>query len=521
MTGRVWWRTRRERLARADVEQGLHRMTALAESLQDMVILWEVDAMGRQRFVYVSPSSRTMLGIDADTLRANPALIRYHPDDQAMRDRRMARLLSGDVPGEPAQYRIFRADGSVIWVEVVSNPVAGFVPEKGEKRFIACYRDISARRTAETALGEATRRLESLTANSPVTLYESRLRLSAQGEVEMVDHFFTAGAERNSGYTLEQLYTPGFITSVTNPSFREDRQAFMRQVLTEGRGAYEYTLRAKNGRDLRVRNSAFVTSRDGADAVVAGFALDVTEEAQLRDQLLEASKLSVLGEMAAGIAHELHQPLAAIELHAETLSLEIPAATPGRDKVLARVSTIAGLVERAEAVIRRIRAFSRRDIAPAAPFDPLAAIDDALAIIERRVKEGRVTVRLCHQDGPVRVLGHVAPFEQVIMNLVANAVDAYGPPDEAGGEAREVTVSVSTTELAVEIAVADRAGGIPAEAMGRLFEPFFTTKPPGQGTGLGLSISYRIVHDMGGQIRGVNRDGGAVFSVVLPLVPAA
>ena len=76
-----------------------------------------------------------------------------------------------------------------------------------------------------------------------------------------------------------------------------------------------------------------------------------------------------------------------------------------------------------------------------------------------------------------------------------------------------------STEAAIEIAVADQAGGIAPEAIGRLFEPFFTTKPHGMGTGLGLSISYRIVRDMGGQIRAENRNGGAVFTVVLPLVP--
>ena len=130
-------------------------------------------------------------------------------------------------------------------------------------------------------------------------------------------------------------------------------------------------------------------------------------------------------------------------------------------------------------------------------------------------------IRLRYPEEPVWVLGHEAPFEQVIMNLVSNAVDAYGPVDGRDGPRREVTVSVTSTEAAVELAVADLAGGIAPEAMERLFEPFFTTKPPGMGTGLGLSISYRIVRDMGGQIRAVNRDGGAVFTVVLPAVPEA
>ena len=141
------------------------------------------------------------------------------------------------------------------------------------------------------------------------------------------------------------------------------------------------------------------------------------------------------------------------------------------------------------------------------------------AMVESLVQAGQVRIRLRYPEEPVWVLGHEAPFEQVIMNLVSNAVDAYGPPDGRDGPQRDVTVSVMSTEAAIEIAVADQAGGIAPEAIGRLFEPFFTTKPHGMGTGLGLSISYRIVRDMGGQIRAENRNGGAVFTVVLPLVP--
>ena len=510
--GLIWQRKRAERVGRAEAERGLFRMTELAESLRDMVIMWEYDAAGRQHFTYVSPSSATMLGIDAAALRADPSLLRYHPDDVAQRHARMDRLLRNELHLEPVQYRMIRADGSVIWVEVVSNPVAAFPAQYGRRRFVSCFRDV-------TALGETKRRLESLTTNSPVALYELRLRLLADGTMQLASEFITQSAARISGYTMEELQTTGFLAGVTGPGFTDQRKAFMRQVMTEGNAVFEYTIRTRSGRDIRVRDTGFMTRREGSDVIVSGFAVDVTEEAQMRDQLMEASKLTFLGEMAAGIAHELHQPLAAIELHAETLSLEIPEATPGREKVLARVAKIAGLVERADAVIRRVRAFSRRDIAPAAPFDPLSAIDDALAIIERRVQAGQVRIRLRYPEEPVWVLGHEAPFEQVIMNLVSNAVDAYGPPDGREGPQRDVTVSVMSTEAAIEIAVADQAGGIAPEAIGRLFEPFFTTKPHGMGTGLGLSISYRIVRDMGGQIRAVNRNGGAVFTVVLPLVP--
>ncbi len=510
--GVIWRHKRAEKVGRAEAERGLLRMTELAESLRDVVIMWEFDAVGRQRFTYVSPSCVTMLGIEAETLLADPSLLRYHTEDLPIRNERMERLLRNDLHLEPIQYRMFRADGAMIWVSVVSTPVLGFPGQSGQGRFVAVFRDM-------TALGESRRRLESLTTNSPVALYELRLRLLPDGGAELVEKFFTESASRITGYTMEELAGPGFLASVASPSFREDSRTFTQQVLTEGQAVFEYTVTTRSGNEVRVRDSGFLVRWESSVAIIAGVVVDVTVESRMRDQLQESSKLTFLGEMAAGIAHELHQPLAAIELHAETLSLEIPEATPGREKVLARVAKIAGLVERADAVIRRIRAFSRSDTAPAAPFDPLNAIDDALAIIERRVQAGQVRIRLRYPEEPVWVLGHEAPFEQVIMNLVSNAVDAYGPADGRDGPQREVTVLVTSTEGAVEIAVADQAGGIAADAMGRLFEPFFTTKPLGSGTGLGLSISYRIVRDMGGQIRAENRDGGAVFTVMLPVVP--
>ncbi len=510
-------RRQAEARERTEAEHGLARLTELAESLQDMVVVWEEDGRpGGRRFTYVSPSSMGLLGVEPEALCAEPRLLRFHADDVGRLRERLTLTRRGENDGSPEQYRLLRRDGSPVWVEVVSSRVARNLTGGGPHRFVSCFRDISAGRAAEAALAEANRRLESVTTNSPATRYEVRGRVLPDGSFALQRQFIARSAARVSGYTMEELETPGFIASVTR-GFLDQRPAFVGQVIAEGRSVMDYTMRRRDGTDMRVRDTCFLTSRDGTDVVMTGFAADVSEEALLREQLLETSKLSFLGEMAAGIAHELHQPLAAIELHAETLALEIPAALAERAKVVARVAKISALVERAGSVIRRIRAFSRRDPAAAAPFDPAVAIDDGLAIIERRIADGRVAVIRRYPDEAVRVLGHQAPFEQVIMNLVTNAVDAYGPP--TGGEAaRLVTVTVARSAEGVEITVADRAGGISPAAMGRLFEPFFTTKPQGVGTGLGLSISYRIVHDMGGRIRADNRDGGAVFTVVLPAV---
>ena len=119
------------------------------------------------------------------------------------------------------------------------------------------------------------------------------------------------------------------------------------------------------------------------------------------------------------------------------------------------------------------------------------------------------------------VLGHIGPFEQVMINLIGNAVDAYSS-QPAGDEAvRIIEIEVRVNLAEIEIAISDHAGGVPAVALPRIFEPFFTTKDVGKGTGLGLSICRRIVNEMGGRLDAANHDGGAVFTIRLPRVEAA
>ena len=453
---------------------------------------------------------------------ADPDLLRYHPDDIGRVRERMVVLRRGEEEVPAEQYRLMRADGTPIWMEVVANLVAGSQVAGGVQRFVACFRDVSARRAAEQGMADANRRLESVLNNSPAVLYELELRLLPDGSYEVLRQFVSRSAARSSDFTIEELERPGFIASRSSPNFKELRQHSIRMAMEEGKATIEYPFREKSGAERHMRDTCTLTSHEGDRVVLTGFSLDVTEEASLRDQLLETSKLSFLGEMAAGIAHELHQPLTAINLQAEILAIEVPEGSPGKAAVDRRVEKITALVERAGAVIRRIRAFSRRNTEPAAPFDPSAAIEDGLAIIEGRIAEGEVTITRDYPATAVAVLGHEAPFEQVIMNLVSNAIDAYGPPGSEPASSRQIGVRVAPMGPVIEITVADRAGGIPAEIMSRLFEPFFTTKGVGVGTGLGLSISYRIVSDMGGHIRAVNRDGGALFTVTLPAhTPAA
>ena len=140
-----------------------------------------------------------------------------------------------------------------------------------------------------------------------------------------------------------------------------------------------------------------------------------------------------------------------------------------------------------------------------------------MEILQPKLIGFRLTTDL--PDGLPHVAGAPIPMEQILINLLSNAVDAYGPSDNP--RPREIAIVGRHHAGQVALQVRDKAGGIPAPVLPRLFEPFFTTKPPGKGTGLGLSLVFGAVVDMGGTITAHNEDGGAVFEVTLPAIEAA
>ncbi len=502
---------------RQSTAAALNRMTELAENLQDMVVIWE-DAGTPQSicFTYVSPSSQQMVGYSPEEICADRRKLRFHHEDFPLLMDRLGQLHEVDGTFPVQTYRLIRADGAVVWVEVAANRLRGNLAGP-LKRYIGCFRDITDRKRAEEAVASVNRRVERLTINCPLALYELSMRIRPDGGYERLEVYISRSAELQSGYPVKDLETQGFMASITEPNLEQLRGPQVVKALTTGAATVEYVIRCADGRMINVVDTCAITERNGDEVVVTGFALDITEEKKLRAPLLEASKLSFLGEIAAGIAHEMHQPLAAIALQAEMLGLTVPDGSPERERMLNRVEKIGDLVQRTAGVIQRIRAFSRSDPAAAAPFDPLAAITEGMALIDDRVRQSQIEVSMTSPDGPLRVMGQQAPFEQVILNLVTNAIDAYGP---ANGAVRPVHIAVSRSGEEAAITVADQAGGIGDAALDRLFEPFFTTKPMGAGTGLGLSISYRIIKDMGGRISAENRDGGAVFRIMLPLCRA-
>jgi signal transduction histidine kinase len=225
------------------------------------------------------------------------------------------------------------------------------------------------------------------------------------------------------------------------------------------------------------------------------------ELTRTQEQLIQAAKLSSIGELAAGLVHELNQPLNVLGGYVELLR-EGSLAEGGRERAL---DVMGRAVERMISMVDNLRNFSRSSGPVAVPVDIAAVVTMAR---ELTVGAHKRRVEASCAPGLV-VLGDPNRLEQVFINLIANAL-------QCGGDPVAIT-SYDAPGDRVVVEVTDRGPGVPEELRARIFEPFFTTKPPGQGTGLGLSVSARIVQEHNGRIEITdNPGGGALFRVVLP-----
>lgn len=224
--------------------------------------------------------------------------------------------------------------------------------------------------------------------------------------------------------------------------------------------------------------------------------------------LAQSSKLAVLGEMSAAVSHELNQPLAAMKTYLAGARLLLQRRRP--DEALASFQRIDDLIERMGAITRQLKSYARKGGEAFEPVDVRQCLSGALSMMEPQLKARVVRITRGVPRSPVMVLADRIRLEQVIINLLRNALDAT-----KGLAEPRIDLSLVQGDGQVRLAVRDNGHGI--TDLDKLFEPFYTTKKPGEGVGLGLAISSGIVKDLGGRLTARNAEGGgAVFEISLP-----
>ncbi|MBU3029936.1 sensor histidine kinase [Paracoccus marinaquae] len=268
-------------------------------------------------------------------------------------------------------------------------------------------------------------------------------------------------------------------------------------------------------RRARLQSAAYMRESADLRALNARLRREIAERERVQKELRvaeqtvqQSSKLAALGEMSAGVSHELNQPLAAMKTYLAGARLLLQRGRS--EEALSSFQRIDDLIDRMGGITRQLKSYARKGGDAVEPIDLRAAVSSALTMMEPQLRAGTIRITRNVPRERVMVLADRIRLEQVIINLLRNAFDAVK-------DRRDARVEI-TVESGAHAYVSVRDNGPGVSDLEKLFEPFWTTKKPGEGTGLGLAISSTIVADFGGRLTAHNETGGgAVFQVELPL----
>jgi signal transduction histidine kinase len=264
------------------------------------------------------------------------------------------------------------------------------------------------------------------------------------------------------------------------------------------------TLERKNRQIIRQKNRA-VKAEKALLELNQTLEQKVKEEVRKRQKqeqlLIQKSKLESLGRMAAGIAHEVNQPLGVISLAVQNLINKITTEHADSHYIADKSDSIQDNIERIRKIIDHVRLFSRdQQATPLEPIDVCQTIQDALALTDIQSRNQNISIITALSSKPLSILGNRYRLEQVILNLISNAKDALDEKYDVYDDAKRIAVKCHRSGSRVLLEIEDNGIGMEEQVLSHIYDPFFTTKSESHGTGLGLSICYGIVRDMNGSI---------------------
>jgi PAS domain S-box-containing protein len=355
------------------------------------------------------------------------------------------------------------------------------------------------------------------TANAPI------FGIDAHGSINE----WNKQSEKITGYTKAEVLGQNLVANFITDEYKVAVGEVLNKALEgEETANYEFPLYTKSGERVDVLLNS-TTRRDATGKIVGvvGVGQDITELNKVRleqenerkkasAQIIQASKLAILGEMSTSVAHELNQPLNVIRMAAGNSRRRISKGTADLEYLNAKLERIEEQTVRAAAIIDHMRMFGREANEELEPINPRAVVTNALGLMGEQLRLAGIEIVTEFSVDCLLILGHSIQMEQVILNLLTNARDAM---TGRKGE-KKITLRVFADDKSVHITADDTGGGILENALPRIFEPFYTTKEMGKGTGLGLSVSYGIINDMNGTLVAENIDAGARFTITLPRV---
>jgi len=403
------------------------------------------------------------------------------------------------VEGEQQRYEttVVRADGEERNVAVSTTPL---VLDGDLVGTVASLRDITEEKGAQDALARSEARYRNLFESAS----DAIVTLDANGRFTTFNH----AAENISGYPRQELVGQWFAPLLPDDELPKALMHFQKALAGET-GLFETTFIRK---DREYRTIQVTYSTPQRDEEVLCVIRDVTDQKMLQEQLIQSEKMSAIGQLVSGVAHELNNPLAGISAFAQLLLTE--KRFPPDQRTAAEM--IYAEARRASRIVQNLLTFARQHKPERTPTGVNQVLDDTLELRGYELRVRGIEVTRDYDEQIPETMADAHQLQQVFLNLVTNAEQAM---EKSPRESQRLIVRTRRMGAVIRIDVEDTGPGIPPNLLERIFNPFFTTKPTGSGTGLGLSISLGIVREHEGRIWAENApQGGARFIVEVPIV---
>ncbi len=462
----------------------------IVATLADAVCVTGLD----RRIQIANPACAALLGRRLEDL---PGLLVddcVAPADRANVHERQDRVFAGRA--ERYELRIVRPDGEIRVCAVSSSPLMLNGELIGSA---ATLRDITTDRREQETLARSEARYRNLFESAS----DAIVTLDANGRFTTVNQ----AAEDISGYRRAELVGTWFAPLIADEELAKALSHFQRALGGET-GLFETRFFRKDG---ELRHIAVTYSTPQRDEEVLCLIRDVTDQKMLQEQLIQSEKMSAIGQLVSGVAHELNNPLAGISAFAQLLLTEKRLTSEQRGAS----ETIYAESRRASRIVNNLLTFARQHKPEKVPTDLNQVLDDTLELRTYELRVRGIEITRDYDESIPDTMADAHQLQQVFLNLFTNAEQAM---ERADGRRHRLTVRTRSAGSAIRIEIEDTGPGIPPTLLERVFNPFFTPKPTGTGTGLGLSISLGIVREHEGRIWAENlQGGGAHFVIELPV----